>query len=272
MAEALRRAAALLPGPTARLDAELLLSTQMGHSREDMLLRHMQDVVNFVDFAPLVERRARGEPVAYITGQREFWSLGLRVTPDVLIPRPDSETLIEVACRLITLGAAPRVLDLGTGSGALLLAALSQWPRAWGLGVDRSAAALGIARANAAALGFGSRAAFVEGDWATALAGGWNLVLSNPPYIATDFPLAAGVGDHEPAAALFAGVDGLDAYRSMIPQLGGLLAPDGVAVVEIGYNQAEAVGRIARDNALDVEIARDLGDRDRALILRTTPI
>ena len=210
----------------------------MGVSRETLLLHCGNVEVDQAPFSALIERRARGEPVAYLTGRRGFWSLDLCVTPDVLIPRPDSETLIEAAVAAIPGDGAPRVLDLGTGSGALLLAALSQWPRARGVGVDRSLAALAVARANAAALGLADHTAFVAGDWATAIAGGWDLVLSNPPYVRDDAPLDPGVRDFEPAAGLFAGADGLDAYRRIVPDLPRLLAPGGMAVIEIGHDQA----------------------------------
>ena len=233
-----------------------------------MLLRHTHSAVNFVNFAPLIERRAGGEPVAYITGHREFWSLGLRVTSDVLIPRPDSETLIEAAIRELAPDAAPRILDLGTGSGALLLAALTEFPRAWGLGVDRSAEALAVARANADALGLARRAAFVQADWGTALAPGWDLILANPPYVRAGAALARDVRDHEPAAALFAGPEGLDAYAQILPDLDRLLAPGGVAIVEIGHDQAQIVRGMAQDAGFISRVERDLGGRDRALVLR----
>ena len=235
-----------------------------------MLLRHTQGAVDFVNFAALVERRAAGEPIAYITGRREFWSLDLIVTPDVLIPRPDSETLIEAARGLLAPGAAPRILDLGTGSGALLLAALSQWPRGWGLGVDRSARALAVARANAATLGLAPRAAFVQADWGAALAPGWDLVLANPPYIATGAALGPGVAGHEPYAALFAGADGLDCYRRIVPDLPRLLAPGGIAIIEIGYDQAPAIAALAASAGLSSRIEHDLAGRDRAVVLRDT--
>jgi len=217
--------------------------------------------------AALVERRVRGEPIAYIIGQREFWSLDLCVTPDVLIPRPDSETLIEAAIAAIPPDAAPRILDLGTGSGALLLAALVEWPRARGVGVDRSPAALDVAVRNAAGTGLSGRAAFVAGDWAGALVGQWDLILANPPYVRDDAPLDPGVRDFEPAGALFAGADGLDAYRRIVPDLPRLLAPAGVAVVEIGHDQAAAVSALAHAAGLSARVRHDLAGRDRALIL-----
>lgn len=216
-------------------------------------------------FAALVARRAAHEPVAYLTGHRAFWSLNLAVTPAVLIPRPDSETLIVVA--LAQAPDARRILDLGTGSGALLLAALIDRPSAFGIGVDRSAAALAVARANAAAHGLADRSAFLVGDWATALTGRFDLILANPPYVRADADLAAGLA-YEPAAALFAGNDGLDAYRALIPDLPRLLTPSGLAVVEIGHDQAHPVCALALQAGLSTAIAQDLAGRDRALALR----
>ena len=271
ISQTLAAAARTLPGDTARLDAELLLAHLFGVQRGTLLLDYRDRSIDDAAYEVLLARRRAGEPVAYIIGTREFWSLPLAVSPSVLIPRADSETLIERACHLFAPGLAPRILDLGTGSGALLLAALTQWPRAWGLGVDRSSAALAVARANAAALGIPPRAAFVHGDWGTALAGGWDLVLANPPYVAIDASLATQVRDHEPSDALFAGVDGLDAYRALIPDLPRLLAPHGVALVEIGHDQARPVGQIARAHRLDFEVAPDLAGRDRALVLRRIP-
>lgn len=247
-----------------------MLAHLLGISREALLLGSSDRAIDPDRYEALIARRVAGEPVAYILGVREFWSLSLAVTPAVLIPRPDSETLIELARDLFAPGAAPRILDLGTGSGALLLAALTQWPRAWGLGVDRSAAALAIARSNAAALGLVPRTAFVRGDWGTALAGGWDLVLANPPYIACDAPLASQVRDYEPSVALFAGADGLGAYRALIPDLSRLLNLSGVALVEIGHDQARAVGEIAHARGLSSEVATDLAGHDRVQILRRT--
>ena len=186
---------------TPWLDAELLLAHALGLSREALLLGATRRPVPEA-FEALIARRLRHEPIEYIIGQKEFWGLTLRVTPDVLIPRPDSETLIDAALGLFKGRRAPQnILDLGTGSGALLLAALSEWPEARGVGVDASAAALDVARGNAAALDLAERACFQQGDWCAGLSGPFDLILCNPPYIETTAPLAPNVRDHEPHGA-----------------------------------------------------------------------
>lgn len=268
-AVALRDAAAQLAAvsPTPRLDAELLLAHALGITREALLLGGAAAVPPA--FARLVAQRLAHAPVAYLTGTRAFWTLDLAVGPGVLIPRPDSETLIEAAIDHFGARAPAHILDLGTGSGALLLAALDHWPGAWGLGVDRSEAALGYARANAR--GFGARAAFVRGDWTAALSGTFDLILCNPPYVEADAALPAEVAAHEPASALFAGADGLDDYRRLAPAIAALLAPGGVAAIEIGADQRHGAGALFADAGLAVACRRDLGGRDRCLILTRPP-
>jgi release factor glutamine methyltransferase len=220
-------------------------------------------------FAALVERRAAHEPVAYIVGTQDFHGLALRVTPAVLIPRGDSEALVEAA--LAARPDARRVLDCGTGSGALLLAVLAELPAARGIGIDRSPAALAVAAANAHALGLAPRSAFLQRDWTapgwTAGLGGCDLVLANPPYVETTAELAPSVRDHEPAGALFAGSEGLDDYRRLIPALAGLLAPGGVALLEIGAAQAEAVSALGAAAGFVPRVHRDLAGRDRVIEL-----
>jgi release factor glutamine methyltransferase len=190
----------------------------------------------------------------------------------VLIPRGDSETT--VAAALEARSDARRVLDCGTGSGALLLTLLAELPEASGIGTDRSAAALAIAAQNANALGLGDRAEFREADWALAAwaegLGRFDLVIANPPYVEDTAELDPSVRDHEPHGALFAGPDGLGDYRVLIPHLPALLAPDGVAVLEIGHAQAEAVTAIAEDAGFASELHRDLAGRPRALVLRSS--
>lgn len=246
-----------------RLDAEVLLAHLQGIDRGTLLLGFDRKF-DLQAFEKIVDRRAVGEPVAYLVGKREFWSLDLAVTPAVLIPRPDSETLIEAALAAFRSQAPRRILDLGTGSGALLLAALSEWPAATGLGIDISPAALAVAAANAARLGFAPRAAFAVGDWGAGLGERFDLILGNPPYVEDNAAIAADVRDHEPAGALFAGPDGLAEYRRLVPQLPGLLAPTGIAIIEIGCTQAAAVLAIAAPMAGSVR--RDLAGRDRCIV------
>lgn len=267
--DAIRAAAQRLSAvsDTARLDAEILAAHSLGITREVLLLGHLDAAVP-PEFPALVARRADAEPIAYITGQAEFWTLTLRVGPGVLIPRSDSETLIEAALEACA-GAPPAaVLDLGTGSGALLLAALSQWPDARGVGVDQSPAALAIAQENAQALGLSDRVCVRKGDWGDGVDGPFNLILCNPPYVATDFALARTVAEFEPAGALYAGADGLDDYHRLAPQIARLLASDGVACVEIGFDQAASVSALFAAQGLSVRLKRDLGGRDRCLVLQ----
>ena len=271
MAQALREATARLSATsdTARLDAELLMAHAFGVDRSGLLIHHMGDQVP-VEFANFLQRRAAREPVAHIIGHQDFYGLTLRVTRDVLIPRSDSESVVETA-----LAAAPdarRILDCGTGSGALLLALLDNLAEAEGVGVDASSAALEIASENAARLGFAPRCDMVQADWTKP---GWandlgrfDLVISNPPYVEDSAALAPDVRNFEPAEALFAGPKGLDDYRILIPQLPGLLTESGVAVLEIGALQATQVAEIAKEYGFLVEVSQDLGGRDRALTLR----
>jgi release factor glutamine methyltransferase len=268
VSQAIRAAATRLAATsdTARLDAEVLMAHALGASRSDLLLRHMGDPAP-ATFADLIARRAAHEPVAYITGRQEFFGLPFHVTRDVLIPRGDSEVLVERA--LAARPQARQVLDCGTGSGALLLAVLAHLPEAQGLGIDRSAAALTIASGNAAALGLASRARMIAADWTRpdwqAGLGSFDLILANPPYVEAQAELAPSVARYEPAGALFAGADGLDDYRVLIPQLPALLAPDGVALVEIGATQGPAVSAIARASGFRTTIHPDLAGRDRVV-------
>nr|WP_279614788.1 peptide chain release factor N(5)-glutamine methyltransferase [Sphingomicrobium astaxanthinifaciens] len=263
----MREAAARLEGvsDTPRLDAELLLAHALGVERDRLLLEGMRE--GGAEFAALVERRAAGEPLAYITGRRAFWTIELEVGPGVLIPRPDSETLLDAAVAHFKGTPGPRhILDLGTGPGSLLLAALDQWPAARGLGVDASDTALGYARRNAIRLGMDERAAFRRGDWGAGIEQRFDLLLCNPPYIATNDPeVAVEVRAHEPAEALFAGAAGLDDYRRLAPQIARLLAPGGLAVLEIGATQAESVAAILAGHGLSSGLRRDLAGRPRVL-------
>lgn len=253
---------------TPRLDAELLMAAALGIGRDRLIL----DAPNGEEpqaFADYVERRAAGEPVAYITGHRGFWTIDLEVGPGALIPRPDSETLIAAAVEHFARTAGPlRILDLGTGPGTLLLAALDQWPDATGVGIDASDEALGYARRNAERIGLDDRASLRVGNWADGIDERFDLVLCNPPYVATDEETGPGVAEYEPGEALFAGPDGLDDYRRLAPQLGSLISPEGLAAVEIGHQQADAVSVLFRQQGLESTLARDLAGRPRALLIR----
>jgi release factor glutamine methyltransferase len=300
---------------TPRLDVELLMAHALGMERSDMLLQ-MRDLSVPDGFDALIARRIVHEPVAYIRGYQDFWDLKLRVTPDVLIPRADSETLIEAArdyferasplpfrggvggggCQsgkaypnkphpnpVEPLGSVRgtdpstpegeglRILDLGTGSGALLLAALSEFPGAHGTGIDASQAALAVAAKNAENLGFAKRTTFKRASWRDA---GWccdmgqfDLILCNPPYVETAAQLQLSVQDYEPHAALFAGEDGLDDYRVLMPQIPALMAPGGVALFEIGMGQESAVSDLAASVGLQSREHKDLAGIVRALSL-----
>lgn len=255
---------------TPRLDAELLMAHALGTTRETLLMARLHEPVPAI-FTALLARRLAGEPVAYIVGHQDFWTLTLAVTPAVLIPRGDSETLIEAAIahfgdERLDEGGPARILDLGTGSGALLLAALDHWPAATGVGVDISPAALEVARRNAAATGLATRADFRAGDWTDGVDERFDLVLCNPPYVETAADLPPGVVDHEPHGALFAGADGLDVYRVLGAALPRVMAQGAVACVEIGSGQAVAAAALFPGFA--VEILPDLGARDRCLVLK----
>ncbi|MEQ1687899.1 MAG: peptide chain release factor N(5)-glutamine methyltransferase [Sphingopyxis sp.] len=262
---ALNQAAAQLAAvsDTPKLDAELLMAHALGVERGALLLDQGRHVVP-ATFAMLVKRRMAHEPIAYIIGVRDFWTVRLSVGPGVLVPRPDSETLIEAAVAHFGDTGPATVLDLGTGPGTLLLAALDQWPNARGIGVDRSEIALGYARTNATALSLAARATFVRGGWADC--GKADLILCNPPYVAADETLDPQIAAYEPHEALFAGADGLDDYRIILPTLAPRIHPGGVAIIEIGVSQSEAVAALAKAAGLTVSARNDLGGRTRALI------
>ncbi len=259
-----------LPHGDARREARLLLGHATGLADERLFAnpRHAVAEPQHERYAALVRRRAAREPIARLIGSREFWSLDLEVTPDTLIPRPDSETVIEAA--LATAGDSPprSLLDLGTGSGCLLLALLDCFAGAVGVGVDASVAALQVAARNAARTGLADRARFVAGDWGDGLAASFDLVVSNPPYVARgEIPrLEPEVAHFEPLPALDGGCDGLDAYRGLIPRLPRLLNPGGQALLEIGAGQADDVIALAARAGLQcLERRCDLAGIERCL-------
>jgi len=248
-----------------RLEAELLLAHALGVNRA-WFFAHAEDIADAEGmrrFDALVRRRATGEPIAYITGTRDFWSLTLEVTPATLIPRPETELLVELALDRLPTGGS--VVDLGTGSGAIALAVAKERPDATVVAVDVSAAALDVALRNARRLGL-ERVEFVQGDWFAPLNGRrFNLVVSNPPYIeADDRHLGEGDLRFEPASALASGADGLDDIRRIASGADAHLLPGGVVLVEHGWNQGEAVRRILREAGLvDEFTTKDLEHRDR---------
>jgi release factor glutamine methyltransferase len=254
-----------------RAEARLLLAHAMGARQEDIISGARPDDAALARFRAAVERRSAREPFAYIVGRREFFSLDFAVGPGVLIPRPESEMLIEEALRRFPhTDETLRVLDLGTGSGCLLLSFLSERRNAAGVGIDRSQIALGFARRNAEQLGLAGRARFLRGNWAESLSACFDLIFVNPPYVkSSDIPtLAPEVGVHEPATALDGGKDGLEAYRRIAPALRELLSPSGCAFVEIGEGQAEAVAAVFTNANLEIDgTVTDLARISRCLVV-----
>jgi len=241
---------------SAPLDARLLVADATGLDRAQLIAwrdRPLSPQAHEA-LAERLRRRLDREPVASIIGEKEFWSLSFAVDRRVLVPRPDSETLVEAALAWVGDRHRPlRVLDLGTGSGCLLLALLHELPAAWGLGIDLSAAALAMAQTNAERLGLSHRSAFLRGDWSDAIGGRFDLVVANPPYVAeSDWPrLAPEITRHEPRLALVAGTDGLAAYRRLLPGLRRILSDIGAAFIELGADQSAAVSDLAASAGLD---------------------
>jgi release factor glutamine methyltransferase len=265
-----RLAAAGIDQPS--IDARLMLEAAAGVSRIDILTDPYRELTPEEEqaFDAYLARRERREPVSHILGRKGFWKIMVGVTRDVLTPRADTETVVEVALAAFPDPAQPiSILDLGVGSGAILLAILADRPAAKGLGVDISDEALAVARENAANLDLNTRCALLRGDWTAGLADeNFDLVVANPPYIpsADIETLDPEVRDHEPRLALDGGPDGLDAYRLLAPEILRVLKPGGVFAVEIGYDQARAVEALFRDaGALNVQTVKDLGDRDRVV-------
>ena len=248
LAAAMRRLAAA-GSPTPQLDARLLLEAAAGLSREEMILEPARrlEPSALSRFEDLLIRRARHEPVSRILGEREFYGRRFRVTPAVLDPRPDTETLVEAALRAMP--AAPRILDLGTGSGAIIVTLLAERPDAAGVAVDLSPDALAVAAMNAQASGVMGRLTLLEGSWFTPVTGSFDLIVSNPPYIgsAAVAGLDPDVREHDPLLALDGGPDGLAAYRAIAREATSFLKPDGMVMVEIGAGQADDVAAIFAD-------------------------
>jgi release factor glutamine methyltransferase len=259
----------------AEADARILLCHVTNMDAARLILRagetaHLDEPEAY--FA-LIGRRISGEPVARIIGEKEFWSLRFTLGPDTLVPRPETETVVEAAlAEIMDKQAALSILDLGTGTGAILAALLSELPNAKGVAVDRSEAALRVARENFCNLSLDRRVSYIQSDWASAIGGTFDLVVSNPPYIASRelALLSPEVRDHDPRLALEAGTDGLGAYRAIVNQLSGRLAGHGAAVLELGQGQEDAVSDLVHaTGALKVAgpARKDLAGIPRALVI-----
>lgn len=259
---------------SADLDARLLVGHTLGLDHTGLTANSDRQLSgnDIVALASLAARRLMHEPVARVTGHKEFWSLELAVTPATLVPRPDTETVVETALAAIADRSRPlRIADFGTGTGALLLALLSELPNALGVGTDISLPALIAARSNAVHLGFASRAHFISCDYGAALRGPFDLVVCNPPYIASGdiAALDADVRDYDPRIALDGGPSGLDGYRSVVTDAGRLLTPDGIVVVELGAGQAASVAAMMQQGQIVADMPNpDLGGHFRALLGR----
>jgi release factor glutamine methyltransferase len=266
---------------TAELDARILTGAALGLDLTGVItsaarLLTSDEAAALEDFTA---RRIAGEPVARVTGHKEFWGLSLKLSAETLVPRPDTETLVELALEMVRVTADPnrplRIADIGTGSGAILLALLSEWPQAQGVGTDISADALQTAHINAVRLGLADRARFVNDDYAAGLSGRFDLIVSNPPYVrsAEIADLAIEVRDHDPLRALDGGSDGFDAYRVLIPQAIPLLLPGGVLAVEVGHDQSQGVAQLMTAAGLTLERPpkADLAGIPRAVAGRKMP-
>jgi release factor glutamine methyltransferase len=253
--------ARLLLMHVARVDAVKLITLDTEAVRDELI----------ADYSRLIARRMSGEPVSRIIGEKEFWSLRFALGAETLVPRPETEIIVEAAlAEIADRQGASKILDLGTGTGAILAALLIELPNATGVAIDKSETALRVARGNFRNLSLDRRVSYIAGDWASAIDGTFDLIVSNPPYIASKelALLSPEVRDHDPRLALEGGTDGLDAYRVIVNQLGERLAPTGIAVLELGQGQEEAVSALVSGN---VEVAgparKDLAGIPRALVI-----
>ena len=257
--------------PDARREARLILAHALGIESVTILGYPERAVEDATRYEALIARRAAREPLSHLTGRREFWSLEFEVTSATLDPRADSETLVEAALAAIPDHEAPlSIVDFGTGTGCLLLALLGELPNARGLGIDIAEDTLAVARRNAARLGLGGRSLFAIGDWGDSLAGAFDLIVGNPPYIPGGeiAALQPEVAKFEPRRALDGGVDGLDAYRRLGPDISRLLRPGGVAVLEFGLGQGPAVARLmSAEGLMPQGFSADIAGHDRCLVL-----
>ncbi|MHB1204746.1 MAG: peptide chain release factor N(5)-glutamine methyltransferase [Rhodospirillaceae bacterium] len=257
---------------SARRDARILVGRVLNLEPSLLFARAGMEIAEpeMTSLRAMAARRLAHEPVSRILGEREFYGLTFKVTPDTLDPRPDTETLVDAVLAEKKRVAAPRILDLGTGTGCILLAVLNMWPEAAGLGIDINPGAVAVAVENARRLDLSARAAFQPGTWAEGLSGPFEIVVSNPPYVTdVEFPgLAPDVRLYDPRAALTAGCDGLDAYRALIAPASKLLTPEGRIFLEIGAGQRPAVTELAAAAGLRIHACHaDLAGIDRCLVL-----
>lgn len=259
---------------TASLDARLLLQHVLGVDSGQWLTGSVtvMDAKQYASYFDLIEKRKKRQPIAQLIGKREFWEWSFIVTPDTLDPRPDSETLIEAVLERVPDMSVPlRVLDLGTGTGCLLLTLLKLYPQATGVGVDTCQAALAVAQANVEALELNQRTSLICSNWDEKVTGAFDIVISNPPYIPTGMiaTLAPEVREFEPRRALDGGEDGMECYRAIVPQLEQLLSPEGIAVFEIGMGQEKEIRELAAKNQLSVAVVRpDLAGISRCVVMQ----
>lgn len=276
--EALRQAIRTLQAAhvqSASLDARILLQHVLGINHEQWVASPTVDMTSeqATTYESFIVRRAEREPIAHITGKREFWSMDFKVTNATLDPRPDSETIIEALLQRVADKQAPlEILDLGTGTGCLLLALLKELPNAHGTGIDLSREAMAVAQENAMSLGLSARASFHHGNWCDGLGEKkFDIIVSNPPYIPSSSikSLAPEVAQFEPKLALDGGIDGLDCYRKIIVALPAILNIDGIAAFEVGAGQIQMVADIASENGLQLEgMRKDMQGIPRCLLLK----
>ncbi len=265
-----------LTGPV--IDARLMVEAAADATRADIVTTPHRPLTEDQEatLADYLSRRERREPISHILGRKGFWKIMLSVTPDVLTPRPDTEVIVDYVLKQFPEQMPFNILDLGVGSGAILLSILAERPAAKGLGVDVSEEALAVARENAANLGLASQAALLRGDWTQGLAeASFDVVVSNPPYIATEVieTLEPEVKDHEPRLALDGGADGLDAYRILAPEILRVLKPGGAFAVEIGYDQKDAAEALFKAaGAFNVQTLKDLSTHDRVVVGVKNPL
>jgi len=257
--------------PSAPLDARMIVAHVLRCRPNDLPLRDLDEVStdSVAAIRQLAERRIAGEPIARILGEKEFYGLTFMLSPETLVPRPDTETLVAAVLATVDREAAPAILDLGTGSGAILLALLTELPNATGVGVDLSAEALATAAKNAELIGVARRVQFREGSWTVGIERRFDLIVSNPPYIASGeiATLPVEVREHDPHLSLDGGSDGLAAYRAIVADIRRVLAPGGRVFLEIGFGQAADVSRLAAEAGFDTTLESDLAGIERVAVL-----